>query len=144
MAAFPRGCHSRSGPDRLVRVCPALANGQALCVPDTRWHAIMTVISGSSGRFSARLLLLHNFWREQNFVLFEKLTVYMACGYLIGGILFVYNFVNGYSWNPLSLTIKLLFILFLDKSLILIYSLSMLTLIQEGRSTCSACYPTIK
>lgn len=43
---------------------PALANGQALCAPDTRWEAIMSVTSGSSGRHSVDLLL-HNFWREE-------------------------------------------------------------------------------
>lgn len=43
---------------------PVLANGQALCAPDTRWEAIMSVTSGSSGRHSADLLL-HNFWREE-------------------------------------------------------------------------------
>lgn len=49
---------------------PALANGQALCAPDTRWEAIMSVTSGSSGRHSVDLLL-HNFWREEESFFFS-------------------------------------------------------------------------
>lgn len=49
---------------------PALANGQALCAPDTRWEAIMSVTSRSSGRHSVGLLP-HNFWREEESFFFS-------------------------------------------------------------------------
>lgn len=52
-----------------------LANGQALCIPDTRWEAIMDVTSRSSGRQAVDLLLLlHNFWREEENFPFQKTT----------------------------------------------------------------------
>lgn len=56
---------------------PALANGQALCTPDTRWEAIMSVTSRSSGRHSADLLPPHNFWREEEKA-FSSLPLFVA------------------------------------------------------------------
>lgn len=55
---------------------PALANGQALCTPDTRWEAIRSVTSRSSGRHSADLLP-HNFWREGEKA-FSSLPLFVA------------------------------------------------------------------